>query len=151
MEIPVASRPASFQSATISVRTRGTREFVDITERVLDLLERSEITNGLAVVASMHTTAAIVVNEHEPELLKDFYGFLTILAPENEEYAHNAVPCGPEEVPNAHSHCQALLLNTSESFPIIGGRLQLGRYQRIFLVELDHERSRTVSVAFLGS
>jgi secondary thiamine-phosphate synthase enzyme len=151
MELPVASAPASFQSATIPVRTSHAREFIDITEAVLDELERSGITSGLAVVTSMHTTAAIVVNEHEPELLKDFYGFLTELAPEDAEYAHNEAPCGPDERPNAHAHCQALLLNTSASFPVIDGRICLGRYQRIFLDELDHSRARRVSVVILGS
>jgi secondary thiamine-phosphate synthase enzyme len=151
MEIPVASRPASFQAATIPIHTRHAREFVDITEAVLEQLERSGITSGLAVVASMHTTAAIVVNEHEPELLKDFYGFLTVLAPEDGQYAHNDAPCGPGERPNGHAHCQALLLNTSASFPVVDSRICLGRYQRIFLVELDHARARRVSVVVLGS
>jgi secondary thiamine-phosphate synthase enzyme len=151
MEIPVASRPASFQSAMIPIHTRHAREFVDITDDVLAHLERSGITSGIAVVTSLHTTAAIVVNEHEPELLKDFYGFLSLLAPEDGDYAHNLAPCAPGEVPNAHAHCQALLLNTSASFPIVDGRISLGRYQRIFLVELDHARPRRVSVVVLGS
>jgi secondary thiamine-phosphate synthase enzyme len=150
METQAATRQTSFRCATISVDTRHSREFIDITDLVLEHLEQSGIQSGLAVVASMHTTAAIVVNEHEPELLKDFYGFLRVLAPEDEDYAHNVVPCPPGDVPNGHSHCQALLLDTSASFPIIEGRLHLGRYQRIFLVELDHERPRNVSVVFLG-
>jgi secondary thiamine-phosphate synthase enzyme len=151
MELPVASRPASFQSTTISVHTRHAREFVDISDSVLIQLAEAGITSGLAIVSSMHTTAAIVVNEHEPELLRDFYDFLADLAPGDGEYAHNAAPCGPGEHPNGHAHCQALLLNTSASFPIVDGRLSLGRYQRIFLVELDHARPRKVSIVFLGS
>ena len=102
-------------------------------------------------MASRHTTAAIVVNEHEPELLRDLDAFLGILAPEGGLYAHNHVPCGPEEQPNGHAHCQALVLNASVSLPISDGQLSLGRYQRIFLVELDHARPRIVQMLVMGS
>ena len=104
-----------------------------------------------AATLSQHTTAAIVVNEHEPELLKDLDAFLGEVAPEHHTYAHNAVPCGPGEGPNGHAHCQALLLNTSATLPIVNGSPMLGRYQRIFLVELDHARPRRVTVALLGA
>jgi secondary thiamine-phosphate synthase enzyme len=106
---------------------------------------------GLAVVSTLHTTAALVVNEHEPELLKDLDGFLARLAPESGIYGHNGVPHGVGEQPNGHAHCQALLLNASISLPIVGGRLMLGRYQRVFLVELDFSRPRSIAVTLLGA
>jgi len=102
-------------------------------------------------VTSQHTTASIVVNEHEPELLKDLSRLLGEIAPAASTYAHNGVPCGPNESANGHSHCQALLLSTSASIPITGGTLALGRYQRIFLVELDCPRPRRVTVMLLGT
>jgi secondary thiamine-phosphate synthase enzyme len=151
METTVMPRQACFHSFAISLRTQHARQFIDITDDILDRLQDSGIENGLAVVTSQHTTASIVVNEHEPELLKDLNGFLQRLAPEAGHYDHNAAPCGPEEQPNGHSHCQALLLNTSASFPIADGQAVLGRYQRVFLVELDCARPRTVRVAFLGA
>jgi secondary thiamine-phosphate synthase enzyme len=151
MDTSVAVAPVGFLFSTIAVHTRRAREFVDITEDVHSRLRASGLRDGLLVVASRHTTAAIVVNEHEPELLKDLDRLLCEIAPEEQPYAHNGVPCGPGEHPNGHAHCQALLLSTSASIPIMSGSLALGRYQRIFLVELDHARPREVSVVLLGS
>ncbi len=54
-------------------------------------------------------------------------------------------------VPNAHSHCQHLLLNASESVPVLDGKLMLGRWQRLFLVELDRPRPRNIVVSFIGA
>ena len=56
-----------------------------------------------------------------------------------------------EECPNGHSHCQHLLLSTSETVPVVAGRLALGRYQRIFFVELDRPRDRQVLIQLMGS
>ena len=151
MNTSVAVAPVSFLCSKIAIHTRRAREFVDITEEVMSRVRGSGLRDGLLVVASRHTTAAIVVNEHEPELLKDLDRLLQEIAPEEHSYAHNVVPCGPDEHPNGHSHCQALLLSTSASIPIFGGVPVLGRYQRIFLVELDHARPREVTVVLLGS
>lgn len=151
MESPVMPRAACFHSFTIFLQTEYARQFIDITDTIIDRIAESGIRDGLAVIASQHTTASIVVNEHEPELLKDLTGFLAALAPEEHDYSHNAVPCLPGERPNGHAHCQALLLNSSATVPIVDGCATLGRYQRIFLVELDCARPRRVSVALLGS
>ncbi len=56
----------------------------------------------------------------------------------------------PDEKPNGHAHCKALFLRSSETINIVDGRLQLGRWQRIFLLELDCPRRRTVSVMVMG-
>lgn len=150
MEAVVRERKATFHAFSISLHTTAPRQFLDITDSISDYIRVSAIEQGIATIVSQHTTAAIVVNEHEPELLKDLDGFLLGLAPKEREYAHNAVPCLPGEYPNGHSHCQALLLNASASVPIADGALILGRYQRIFLVELDRARARSVSVAILS-
>jgi len=150
MESSVISAQAGFTVAHISVQTQHARQFVDITDEVRSRIAGSSIREGIAVVSSRHTTAAIVVNEHEPELLKDLDRLLNELAPDGHAYAHDAVPCGPDEYPNGHAHCQALLLNTSASIPIPSGDLHLGRYQRIFLVELDQARARHVTLVVLG-
>jgi secondary thiamine-phosphate synthase enzyme len=77
------------------------------------------------------------------------------MAPTDREYCHNnfdvrTVNMEEDECPNAHSHCQHLLLSTSETLPIVHGRIQLGRWQRVFLVELDRPKLRRVSVQVLG-
>jgi secondary thiamine-phosphate synthase enzyme len=151
METPVATRSACFSSSVLSLHTSRSHDFVDITDHVSECVADSEVRDGLVVVMSQHTTAGIAVNEHEPELLKDLDGFLHEMAPRDRDYHHNEVPCEPGEYPNGHSHCQALLLSASASIPIAAGRPMLGRYQRIFLVELDRPRPRRVVVTVLGS
>ncbi|MDQ2742746.1 MAG: secondary thiamine-phosphate synthase enzyme YjbQ [Chloroflexota bacterium] len=150
METPVIAPHANFHASSLRIRTTRSREFFDITDEVLERVADSGVRNGLAVVVSRHTTAAIVVNEHEPELLKDLDVLLSEIASEGREYAHNAVPCGPGEQPNGHAHCQALLLNASTTVPVVDGRAELGRYQRIFLIELDCARPREVTIILLG-
>jgi len=107
------------------------------------------------VVYSKHTTAAIKINENEPLLMKDMERFLGRIASSEDYYHHNdftlrTVNMTEDECPNGHAHCQHLLMSTSETIPIIDGELQLGRWQRVFLVELDRPRSREVIIQVLG-
>lgn len=147
----VAPPSLGFWSERIAIRTAGPRQFIDMTEEIGHCLASAGVRAGLAVISSLHTTAALVINEHEPELLKDLDRLLARLAPTEDNYLHNAVPCLPGELPNGHSHCQSLLLHASVTLPILGGRLGLGRWQRIFLVELDSARDRALSVTLLGA
>ena len=96
MVAPVEAVPhAGFLSLHLSHHTAHAREFIDLTDEVETAVRRSGFQAGFVVVASQHTTASIIVNEHEPELLKDLDAFLDGIAPESHEYAHNAVPCPP--------------------------------------------------------
>ena len=142
---------SGFSSHVLTLQTAHARQFIDITDQVAECITRSRLSHGLAIVASRHTTAAIVINEHEPELLKDLDRLLAEMAPPEREYAHNGVPCGKGEQPNGHAHCQALLLSASASVPFSHGDPILGRYQRIFLVELDCARRREITIALLGT
>ncbi len=130
-------------------------EFIDITERVVEFVGGTGIKNGFVVVYSKHTTAAIKINENEPLLLHDMERFLERLASQNGYYQHNdftlrTVNMTEDECPNGHAHCQHLLMSTSETIPIVDGELQLGRWQRVFLVELDRPRAREVVLQVLG-
>ncbi|HZT97863.1 MAG TPA: secondary thiamine-phosphate synthase enzyme YjbQ [Chloroflexota bacterium] len=154
-EIQVITPPGEVH-AVFRVNTTRAPQFIDITDTVEGLLQTSRLGSGIAVVTSQHTTASIKVNENEPELLKDMEEFLCGIAPPDSYYRHNdftvrTINVEEDECPNAHSHCQHLLLNASESIPVMGGRLMLGRWQRIFLVELDRPRARTIVVSFLGT
>ena len=151
MEAAVVPAAARFVSSHLSLHTLRAREFIDLTDKIQQKVMESGVVQGLAIIMSAHTTAAIVVNEHEPELFKDLDRLLREIAPEDNMYGHNGVPCGKGEQPNGHAHCQALLLSASASLPIFGGQLALGRYQRVFLVELDCARPRGVTVALLGT
>ena len=92
METPVIAPQVGFVSSRISLFTGSAPDFVDITEEVQQRIYDSGIAHGMAVITSQHTTAAIVVNEHEPELLKDLSRLLSEIAPEDDVYAHNSVP-----------------------------------------------------------
>lgn len=144
-----------FLNETIKVRTSRGPEFIDITDDVLAVAQRAAIQNGFAVIYSKHTTAAVRINENEPLLIKDMECFLERIAPTHAYYNHNdftirTVNMTEDECPNGHAHCQQLLMGASETVPIIDGRLVIGRWQRIFLVELDRGREREVIVQLVG-
>jgi secondary thiamine-phosphate synthase enzyme len=147
--------PATCHHARIRVTTGRSTEFIDLTDRIEALAARAGIHTGLVNIQTLHTTTAIVVNEHEPLLLADFAALLARAAPRDAPYRHDdmdarSVNLAPGERPNGHAHCQALLLGSSASLNLADGRLQLGCWQRIFLVELDGPRAREVSVLVLG-
>ena len=143
---------------TLRVKSTTAPEFIDITDRVAGLVEESGVYNGIAVVFSRHTTAAITIQENEPLLLQDMASLLERFSPRNAHYRHNdfsvrTVHMHENECPNGHSHCQHLTLGTSEAIPIVDRRLGLGQWQRVFMVELDDEASspyREVLVQILG-
>ena len=152
------SAPASqfvSHAETLEYTTDHALEFVDITADVRGVVERSGIAFGQVTVFSEHTTAAIIVNEHEPLLLNDMARVLSRVAPAGDYYEHNdfsirTVNMTADECANGHAHCQHLFLGTSELIPIHDAEIRLGRWQRCFLVELDHARRREVFVQAMG-
>ena len=139
----------------IRVETEREMAFIDLTDRIEALATEAGIHAGIINIQSLHTTTAIVVNEHEPLLLADFAGLLSRAAPRDAHYRHDdvavrTVNLAPGERSNGHAHCHALLLGSSASLNFAAGRLQLGRWQRVFLVELDGPRVREVSGLVLG-
>ena len=137
----------------IRIATDRAMQFIDLTARIEAVAGEAGIQAGLINVQSLHTTTAIVVNQAEPLLLVDFDALLARIAPKDAPYRHNDLnvrTLAPGERPNGHAHYQALLLGSSASLNFADGRLQLGRSQRVFLVELDGPRPREVSVLILG-
>ena len=142
-------------SFRILLETTRAPEFIDITEDVIALARESGTRDGLVSVYTKHTTAAVKINENEPLLLRDLEAFLERAAPRDAYYGHNdfsvrTVNMNEDECPNGHAHCCHLLLGSSETLPLIDGDLQLGRYQRVFLIELDRPRQREVLITVVG-
>jgi secondary thiamine-phosphate synthase enzyme len=140
----------------LHVSTKTAIEFVDITERIAALAANAHVHTGIVNIQSLHTTAAVVLNEHEPLLLADFARLLERTAPAAGRYAHadftaRTVNLVPDERRNGHAHCRALLLSPSVCLNIVDGELQLGRWQRIFFVDLDGPQPRDLSVLILGA
>jgi secondary thiamine-phosphate synthase enzyme len=146
--------PLRAQHSQIWVESVGRPQFIDLTGEVAALVERSGIRDGLVNVQTRHTTTAIIVNENEPLLLDDLAKMLERLAPRDGQYQHNdfkrRIDVPPNEPANGHAHCQAIFLPTSVNLNIVDGRLQLGRWQSIFFVELDQGRERCVSLMVIG-
>jgi secondary thiamine-phosphate synthase enzyme len=139
----------------LELETTAAPSFHDITEEVCAIVAESGVSFGHVTVFSCHTTAAIRINEHEPLLLRDMARTLRQIAPSDAYYEHNdfgrrTVNMHPDEPANGHSHCQHLFLSTSESIPVIDGKPQLGRWQSIFLIELDQPKLRQVLVTVVG-
>ncbi len=139
----------------LKLETKEDLEFIDITQRVQECVAQTEVTSGFAVVYSKHTTASVKINENEPLLLEDMKQLLERVAPRNGTYRHNdfterTVNMNEDECPNGHAHCQHLLLGTSETIPIVQGAMDVGRWQSIFFIELDHPRQREVVVQVFG-
>ena len=153
VEAPAAGLVAFAE--TLDYDTSYQLEFIDITADVQNVVTRSGVQYGQVTVFSRHTTAAIVLNEHEPLLLNDMARVLARFAPAGNYYEHNdfskrTVNMNDQESANGHAHCQRLLLGASESVPIHEGAAVLGQYSSLFLVELDHARQRQVFVQALG-
>jgi secondary thiamine-phosphate synthase enzyme len=141
---------------SIELQTDYCLQFIDITDEVCAVQRRSGIQNGLLSVQTKHTTTALFVNEHEPLLLEDMTAMLERLVPAWLDYQHDnfkkrTVNLTPFEDRNGHSHCKAMLLPTSQTIHIVQGEIQLGRWQRLFFLELDKARERSVSVMVLGT
>ena len=141
--------------ALIPIRSTRKTEFIDITDRVAALVAASGVSLGFVNVQTLHTTTAMVINEHEPLLLTDFEVTLDRTIPIDGAYRHDdaalrVVNLTPHERANGYAHCRALLLGASACVNIVDGCLLLGRWQRLFFVELDGARERHVSTMVVG-
>ena len=145
----VSESVLSVTNETLKISSSFYLEFIDITEQVEHAIKNSNVLNGIVVVFSKHTTSAIVIQENEPLLLEDFKVVIENIAPSSANYMHNdfetrTVHMHEDELPNGHSHCQHLYLGSSETVPIIDGKMPLGQWQRIFMIELDGDKASQV-------
>ncbi len=144
------------QTLSLKVLPERAPQLIDISDEVERLVEQTGVTWGFVVVFCRHTTAAVRINENEPLLLSDMEEFLERVASRDCYYKHNDFSIRThnmtdDECPNGHAHCQHLLMGASEVIPLHEGKLALGRWQRLFLVELDRPgREREVLVQVFG-
>ena len=129
----------------LKIETSKHVELVDITSEVQEEVRKSEITEGICLISTLHTTAGIIITENESGLKEDILDLLTKLVPTGAGYRHDRID------DNADSHLRAVLLGASEILPVSEGKLELGTWQRIFFAEMDGPRNRTVNITFLGA
>ena len=136
-------------SKSLKISSSSNFQIIDITRDIVAVLneinKENKMDNGIVNIFTKHSTSAIRVNENEKGLLLDFEKALKDIVKEKDNYKHDFIDN------NAASHIRAFLLGSSETIPIVDGRLDLGTWQSIFFVELDGPRSnRTVELTFIG-
>lgn len=125
------------------VPTSARAEMVEITDQVQSLVTRGGVRDGAVVIQSLHTTAAITVNENaDPFVVHDVLSKLDRLIPRDETYYRHAEG-------NSDSHLKTSFFGPSVTVIVSGGRLVLGTWQGIYLCEFDGPRERRVAVQFL--
>jgi secondary thiamine-phosphate synthase enzyme len=142
-------RTMSTRRFEIPLSTSRRFELLDITAEVRKGVAASGVRDGVAIVFSPHTTAAIRVNEKEERLHQDLEGFLAELADPRSAFRHNAETVDGR--PNAWGHLVSFLMGSSAAIPVSNGDLELGGWQAVFFVELDGPReSRKAVVKIVG-
>lgn len=147
MEIKVYKQKIDLESTTQI-------EFMDITEKVNEVIEQSGIREGNVTVYSPHTTMSVVTNHNEPMLLQDFMRVLYKLVPMDDRYSHDLFELRKgsksDGRSNGHSHCKSLILGVSQTVPLDKGRMMLTDKQSIFALEFDGSRKRDIIIQVIG-
>jgi secondary thiamine-phosphate synthase enzyme len=129
----------------LTLHTKTKRAYVHLTPQVENVLKKSGIREGMALVSAMHITAGVYVNDNESGLIEDIDEWLETLAPFRENYKHHQT--GED---NGDAHLKSLLVRHEVIVPVTGGRLDLGTWQRIFYAEFDGQRDKRVIVKIMG-
>lgn len=134
-----ASSHVSAHKATVEVQSSRRTELIDVTQKVLHEVTRSGISEGVCHLYVSHTTAGVIINEHDdPDVARDIETALDELVPRDDGYRHAEG--------NSDSHIKTAIIGTSETVFIEGGKLALGRWQGIFFCEFDGPRRRELHV-----
>jgi len=131
----------------LRLETPGHGHIVDITAGVDSVLRTSEVDRGVVSVFATGSTVAVTTMEYEPGGVHDLQALLDRLIPTAGEYEHNR----RNHDTNAHAHLRAAVIGPSETIPVVDGRLALGTWQQVVLIDFDDRpRRRTVTVQVLS-
>ena len=125
--------------------TEKHHDFINITDKVEDIVRRSGIAEGFVLVSAMHITAGVYVNDAESGLIADIEDWLEQLAPYRPDYRHHAT--GES---NGDAHLKSLLMHHEVTVPITSGRLDLGPWQQVYYAEFDGQRKKRVIIKAMG-
>jgi len=128
----------------IDVSTKSRTELVDISSYVEDHVRKSNIKNGFCLAYALHSTVAIIVNEHETGLIQDIINKVEKDFPKDIGWLHDRID------DNADAHLASTFIGPSRVFPVKDGRLVRGTWQNIFLLEIDGPRTRKIVLEVLG-
>ena len=125
--------------------TEKHREYINITDKVQEIVTNSGIKEGMVLVSAMHITAGVYVNDAEYGLIEDIDKWVEELAPFNINYNHHHTG-----ETNGDSHLKSLLIGHEVIVPITDGRLDFGTWQQIYYAEFDGHRRKRVIVKVMG-
>lgn len=135
------------ETITLSVRTSGDGDTIDLTPELSDGVRESGLESGVATLFIGGSTAALTTIEYEPGAVQDLNDVLEAIVPKHRDWRHH-LRWGDH---NGHSHVRAALLGPSLSVPFVDGRLTLGTWQQVVLIDFDDRpRSREVVVQLVG-
>jgi secondary thiamine-phosphate synthase enzyme len=127
--------------------TPGNGHIVDLTDGVVRIVDSSGVQRGLVTVFATGSTVAVTTMEYEPGGVHDLQALLDRLVPIRSDYEHNV----RNHDTNAHAHLRAAVIGPSETIPLVDGRLALGTWQQVVLLDFDDRpRRRTVTVQVLS-
>ena len=126
-----------------SIKTKGLNDIIDITDEVSEIVKKSEAKDGICLISCPGSTCGITTMEYESGLIKDLKRALEIIAPMNENYEH----CKKWGDCNGYAHIRSALLKPGLAIPIEDGKLVLGTWQQIVLIDFDNRpREREIIV-----
>ena len=129
---------------TIDLTTQHQMQLIDVTSHVRNHLRDTGVQEGLALVYTPHTTAAVTINENaDPDVVRDLIAGLNKLVPFNDNYRHVEG--------NSAAHIKSTLVGASETVPVTNSELVLGTWQGIYFCEFDGPRRRKLHIQIIGS
>ena len=134
-------------TAYIKVSTKGGGQTLDITAQVQAAVRESRLSNGVVTLFVVGSTAGLTTIEYEPGAVADLARAFELIAPKDAEYLHHL----RWHDDNGHSHVRAALLGPSLSIPFVAGKLALGTWQQIIMIDFDtRSRSREIVAQVIG-
>ena len=134
-----------FATEYLWFNTPHKREYINITDRVEEVVQKSGVKEGMVLVSAMHITAGVYVNDAESGLIQDIDEWLEKLAPFNPNYRHHRTG-----ETNGDAHLKSLLIHHEVIVPITDGHLDLGPWQQIYYAEFDGQRRKRVIIKVMG-
>ena len=134
-----------FATEYLWFNTQKHREYINITDEVEEIVQKSGIKEGMVLVSAMHITAGIYVNDAENGLIADIDKWLEEIAPFDINYNHHATG-----ETNGDSHLKSLLIGHEVIIPVTNGRLDFGPWQQVYYAEFDGQRRKRVLIKVMG-
>ncbi len=134
-----------FATEYLHFTTRKHREYINITGQVEEVVRKSGIQEGMALVSAMHITAGVYVNDAEDGLIQDIDAWLERIAPYRDDYQHHRTG-----ETNGDAHLKSLLVHHEVIVPVTQGKLDLGPWQQVYYAEFDGQRRKRLVIKVMG-